>query len=799
MNKNKFGFGVAAAVFMVAMQIVFVGGSILQTKAQTADTGTDSVAADAPPADSALSSGLTPNVDNSSLQAPTDSSESVTAPATDAPAPSMDTSATPDTTSATTDTTQLAPVTVTTPSVTPTLTTDKADYHPAETVSILGRFFSALQNIVLKIFGSPINNTSEIYTEDTVNVASDSNGSFDYNYALSDLFIPLYRVVANDSTGNFLAETSFTDSIQTDFSQCSNKNPTLGNCNWIGSVLQSHNSQYFEGMTVPQRVLFRDAKIVDGTHHITFTYEYTKGGIHAYDFLTTVRPDTLTVQGNTPPETLNPCADLGGADTTACNLLSPGTTPPKAQITVLNDPFDSKDSAPFPGIGSTQTTKEQAYETANGVLGSRKITVYATTASAFGGSPSVTLTHVPATANSDTGDSAVAVDIAFTSNGCNTGNGCNYLLYFGGHLAVTGANNNTGSNWGPGLGSSQINGGPYHIKDLQFDGTGGSQDNQIQGADIILPPEQTATLTAIKHVVNDNGGTATASNFTMNVTGTNVQPSASFPGAELSGTTVTLDAGSYSVGESSVAGYTGSSSADCTGTINAGEAKTCTITNDDNAPALTLVKAVTNNNGGTAQPSAWTLTATGPTGFSGAGPSVSNGASFDAGTYALSESGGPSGYSASAWVCVGGGTQIGSNITLGLGQSATCTITNDDQSGTLHVVKVVTNDNGGSLAADDFSFAVNGGQAVAFNANGQNDITVNAGTYSVTEPAVSGYATSYNNCSQVQIPNGGEATCTVTNDDQPAHLILVKHLPNDNGGTATQDNFPVKIDNVAAV
>ena len=44
---------------------------------------------------------------------------------------------------------------------------------------------------------------------------------------------------------------------------------------------------------------------------------------------------------------------------------------------------------------------------------------------------------------------------------------------------------------------------------------------------------------------------------------------------------------------------------------------TCTITNDDNAPKLTLDKVVVNDNGGTTLPSAWTLTATGtrsPTG-----------------------------------------------------------------------------------------------------------------------------------------------------------------------------------------
>ena len=42
-----------------------------------------------------------------------------------------------------------------------------------------------------------------------------------------------------------------------DFSQCSNKNPTLGNCVWLNGDLNKNNSQWFEGMSVPQRVLVR--------------------------------------------------------------------------------------------------------------------------------------------------------------------------------------------------------------------------------------------------------------------------------------------------------------------------------------------------------------------------------------------------------------------------------------------------------------------------------------------------------------------------------------------------------------
>src|SRR5262249_47360206 len=36
----------------------------------------------------------------------------------------------------------------------------------------------------------------------------------------------------------------------------------------------------------------------------------------------------------------------------------------------------------------------------------------------------------------------------------------------------------------------------------------------------------------------------------------------------------------------------------------------------------------------------------------------------------------------------------------------------------------------------------------------------------------------------VMVPNGGTQTCTITNDDQPAHLTLVKVVINNNGGNA---------------
>ena len=68
-------------------------------------------------------------------------------------------------------------------------------------------------------------------------------------------------------------------------------------------------------------------------------------------------------------------------------------------------------------------------------------------------------------------------------------------------------------------------------------------------------------------------------------------------------------------------------------------------TTTTNRPRLTLVKTVTNDNGGTALPTAWTLTGTGPTTITGAtGSAAVTNASVNAGTYTLSESTGPAGY-----------------------------------------------------------------------------------------------------------------------------------------------------------
>ena len=171
---------------------------------------------------------------------------------------------------------------------------------------------------------------------------------------------------------------------------------------------------------------------------------------------------------------------------------------------------------------------------------------------------------------------------------------------------------------------------------------------------------------------------------------------------------LTLPPGTYTIIEPPVAGYTTIDNGNCASVeVTSGGTATCEFTNNDDAAHLTLVKVVNNDNGGDALATAWTLSADGPTPISGAGGVDSD---VNAGTYALSESVGPDGYTAGDWNCVGEGTFDGGldTIALALGESATCTIENVADTAHLTLVKVVNNDAGGTALATAWTLSADG-------------------------------------------------------------------------------------------
>jgi uncharacterized repeat protein (TIGR01451 family) len=242
------------------------------------------------------------------------------------------------------------------------------------------------------------------------------------------------------------------------------------------------------------------------------------------------------------------------------------------------------------------------------------------------------------------------------------------------------------------------------------------------------------------------------------------------------------------VTEPAVAGYT-TTYDNCSGIqLGIGESATCTITNDDQPATLIVKKVVVNDDGGTKQSQDFGFSVNGgqTQSFEADGQ---NDLTVNAGTYNVVEPA-VAGYATSYSNCA--------NIVIPNGGTATCTITNDDEPATLIVKKVVVNDNGGTRIVSDFSFQVNGGEAQPFEGDGQNELAVSAGTYGVTEPSVAGYTTSYDNCSELVIPNGGSETCTITNDDIPATLIVKKVVVNDNGGTKVASDFSFQVSGGAA-
>ena len=326
-------------------------------------------------------------------------------------------------------------------------------------------------------------------------------------------------------------------------------------------------------------------------------------------------------------------------------------------------------------------------------------------------------------------------------------------------------------------------------------------------------------LTVVKEVINDDGGALTPDDFTLHVTGND-------GGGGNCGQDGTADYSSganvipveancpYTLSEDPVNGYnvTGIACVDDNTmnpvghpvSLNEGQQVTCTITNDDAAAGLTLLKDVTNDDGGTAAPGDFTLILTGQDGTHDGGLNYTSGATppIQANVeYTLSEQ--PlAGYTETGVACVDTSDQspVAHPVTLSAGQSVTCTISNDDTPVTLTLEKDVVNDNGGTAVDTDWTLTATGPDTIS-GSEGDASITnatVAAGDYTLTESGgPSGYTNLGWSCTGgtlngnvVTLANDdGAVTCTVTNDDQPATLTLVKNVTNDDGGTAVPSDW----------
>ncbi len=319
------------------------------------------------------------------------------------------------------------------------------------------------------------------------------------------------------------------------------------------------------------------------------------------------------------------------------------------------------------------------------------------------------------------------------------------------------------------------------------------------------------TLKLEKLVTNDNGGKATPDDWTLTAkrlcSSTDTTGTCEISNSGGSGDFQTAQAGLiYFLSESGPDGYTpGSWTCDGGGaltgnrlTLGLDENVTCSITNDDIAPILKLVKVVTNDNGGKAVAGDWTLNAkrlcfngdiSGTCDISSDGDADIFQTATAGLVYTLSESG-PSGYNPGSWEC-DGGTLERNKLVLGIDEEVTCTITNDDVAPTLKLVKSVTNDDGGQSTPDDWTLTaqrlcLNGdssGTCTISNLGGSGDFqTAQAGLiYFLSESGPDGYTAGVWSCDG-GILNGNRLTlgldenviCSIINDDIAPTLTLNK-------------------------
>jgi len=619
------------------------------------------------------------------------------------------------------------------PSNSASLTTDKADYAPTDTAIITGAGFKPNHD-----YNITVSSTDEPATSTTDTITTDADGAFVYAYQLDGIYRPNYKVEVTNQGGHIIADTKFTDSATPgvdEYSQCSNDDGdgyTTGNtgCRWVNGNLQHSNSTYYESDATPQLLAIQD--LPTGDHTVTIKYGTTKGGKHAYDFIT---DDTFSESWITSAD----ICDSSLVHLAGCSGLIP-------DISSLI-PTDAN------AAGHDAVHSNRHFKIRNGTWVSGGILSGPTLASgSYAGDSETSIQlkfHVDASSCTN----------AYTSGGDPV---CEVVITWGAHVSDQ-------HDWGAGTSAVSIPGSPYHVSLVEFDGGSiGSRDNQMQ-ADAIIP---FSTIT-IHKVTNPTGGTGfgytttgglTPSTFSLNDAGTQSY--------------TTVVPGSYTISEDDPSGNgysltgltcntvtgTGTSATPNVGTrtvsITIGTAGggnvDCTFTNTQQNGHLTVQK--TTIPAGSQQ--SFTINATGTGTITGGGAgsisdSTDQNYEVTTGTYSVTETV-PTGWTETSNTCTG--------VVVAAGGTSYCTITNT-QKGHIIVNKVT------SGADDTFAFTTSGTGYSGFSlSNGQfNDQEVVPGSYTVSETALSGWSSDGGACDNGETPGsldvgaGETVTCTFTN------------------------------------
>jgi len=429
----------------------------------------------------------------------------------------------------------------------PTITTNKNKYVVGETVLISGSDFLSDHTIYLNV-------TRDDVLAAEWEVLSNQVGIFDTFYVI-DISGKHFEITATDGTNT--ASTTFVDPgpVVVDYRQCSND---TGICIWINGILQQNNSIYFEGDFVPQRTIFTGIHTTTGDlHSLDFSSEFTKGGVHAFDFLVGYDQGPNNAAGSLTECGVNigPPATLGAT----CSTIRGGANSFTFNIPV--DTFISKDGLISTRIAEFVTVHQQP------------------TMTLFGNSPistaSLAITHTVVN-GADTGDSDTLYTLSWQSASTEI------LIELAGHLAMSGDPTSNPLTWGSALGAGSISGGPYHFKLMTLDGASlGNQDNQIKGADLLGGPVL-ITVSGTDNLTTTDGSTVTVTSITTGVmTAQDVLVTSDVSTAQATTTAAQAADATDSLNTSDTATAQSTSTtaqADATDSLNTSDTATATIT-----------------------------------------------------------------------------------------------------------------------------------------------------------------------------------------------------------------------------
>src|SRR6266508_4108794 len=346
-----------------------------------------------------------------------------------------------------------------------TIASDLPDYNPGATVTLTGAGWAAGESVDITVNDDAGQTWALNSDPDPV---ADGSGAFTYQFQLPNWFVANYSVTATGPTSG-TATTSFTDLSIGTYDQCSNDDGdgfATGDdgCRWINGNLQNNNSTYFEGDSTVQRLWLTG--FVPGTSHtVRLKYGTTKGGKHAYDFLTTWNWSENWV-----------------TDADRCQGITGCTSLAESNFAIPQDP----------------NANNYDNFARNFVMRGGTLTGVSTPSIASG---------------SYTSDSETVITVSFTvaSSGAmcpTTGpdkNTCGIALWFGAHVAAQ-------ADWGFGSGAGNISGSPYHVALDAVDGASvGQRDNQMQanaianGNIVIIKDAVPNDAQDFKFNINDGG------------------------------------------------------------------------------------------------------------------------------------------------------------------------------------------------------------------------------------------------------------------------------------------------------